>query len=116
MMVKVLVYVYATGTFRLHKNARNRHGDVAFRVLAAKKFPAHHTIREFQVLDLDDLTELFTHVARQARDMGLLKAHTIAVEGTKIKTRASKRSATWVAQSRPRDVSATPWRVRVKSG
>ena len=45
MMVKVLVYAYATGVFSSRKIARKLHEDIAFRVLAADNFPAHRTIR-----------------------------------------------------------------------
>ena len=44
MMVKVMVYAYATGTFSSRKIARKLHEDIAFRVLAASNFPAHRTI------------------------------------------------------------------------
>jgi transposase len=40
MMVKVLVYGYATGVFSSRKIARKLHEDVAFRVLAARTRPA----------------------------------------------------------------------------
>ena len=40
LMVKVLLYGYATGTFSSRKLARKLHEDVAFRVLAAGNFPA----------------------------------------------------------------------------
>jgi len=44
MMVKVLVYAYATGVFSSRKIARKLHEDVAFRVLATDNVPAHRTI------------------------------------------------------------------------
>jgi transposase len=93
MMVKVLVYAYATGTFSSRKIARKLHEDVAFRVLAGDNFPAHRTIREFRALHLDEFTELFTQVVRLAREMGLLKLGTIAVDGTKVKANASRHKA-----------------------
>ena len=40
MMVKVLLYGYATGVFSSRKIAAKLHEDVAFRVLAAGNFPA----------------------------------------------------------------------------
>ena len=48
MMVKVLVYGYATGVFSSRKIARKLYEDVAFRVLAARNFPAHRTLRDFR--------------------------------------------------------------------
>jgi transposase len=48
MMVKVLLYGYATGVFSSRKIAAKLHEDVAFRVLAAGNSPAHRTIRDFR--------------------------------------------------------------------
>jgi transposase/IS5 family transposase len=93
MMVKVMVYAYATGVFSSRKIARKLHEDVAFRVLAADNFPAHRTIRDFRALHLAEFTELFVQVVRLAREMGLVKLGTIAVDGTKIKANASRHKA-----------------------
>jgi transposase len=70
MMVKVLVYAYASGVFSSRKIAKKLHEDVAFRVLAANNFPAHRTIREFRAQHLAEFTELFTQVVRLARRWG----------------------------------------------
>ena len=62
MMVKMLVYGYATGVFSSRKIGRELHEDVALRVLAAGNFPAHRTIRDFRdfrALHLKELSELF---------------------------------------------------------
>ena len=93
MMVKVLIYGYATGVFSSRKIAKRLHEDVAFRVLGANNFPAHRTIRDFRALHLKEFTELFVQVVRLAREMGLVKLGTIAVDGTKIKANASRHKA-----------------------
>ena len=93
MMVKVLVYAYASGVFSSRKIARRLHEDVAFRVLAAGNFPAHRTIRDFRALHLNEFNELFAQIVRLAREMGLVKLGTIAVDGTKIKANASRHKA-----------------------
>jgi hypothetical protein len=49
MMVKVLVYGYATGVFSSRKLARKLHEDIAFRVLAAGNTPAHRTGKDAEV-------------------------------------------------------------------
>src|SRR5476649_1623498 len=64
MMVKVLIYAYATGVFSSRKIAHRLHEDIAFRVLAAHNFPAHRTIRDFRAQHLVEFTELFTQVVR----------------------------------------------------
>jgi transposase len=93
MMVKVLVYGYATGVFSSRKLARKLHEDVAFRVLAAGNFPAHRTLSDFRAFHLKELGDLFVQVVRLAREMGLVKLGTIAVDGTKIKANASRHKA-----------------------
>ena len=93
MMVKVLVYGYATGVFSSRKIARKLHEDVAFRVLAADNFPAHRTILDFRALHRTEFTELFVQVVHLARELGLIKLGTIALDGTKIKANASRHKA-----------------------
>ncbi|MDQ2736465.1 MAG: IS1182 family transposase [Pseudomonadota bacterium] len=93
MMVKVLVYGYATGVFSSRKIARKLHEDVALRMLGASNFPAHRTIRDFRAFHLKELSDLFVQVVRLAREMGLVKLGTIAVDGTKVKANASRHKA-----------------------
>src|SRR6202008_2190715 len=93
MMVKVLVYGYATGVFSSRKLARKLHEDVAFRVLAAGNYPAHRTLCDFRAFHLKELSDLFVQVVRLAREMGLVKLGTIAVDGTKVKANASRHKA-----------------------
>lgn len=93
MMVKVLVYGYATGVFSSRKIARKLHEDVAFRVLGAGNFPKHRTICDFRALHLQELAALFVQVVKLAQECGLVRLGTIAVDGTKLKANASKHKA-----------------------
>jgi transposase len=93
MMVKVLVYGYATGVFSSRKLASKLHEDVAFRVLAAGNFPAHRTLSDFRALHLKELSDLFLQVVKLAQECGLVRLGTIAVDGTKIKANASRHKA-----------------------
>lgn len=93
MMVKVLVYGYATGVFSSRKLARKLHEDVAFRVLAAGNFPAHRTLSDFRAFHLKEFAGLFVQVVKLARECGLVKLGTIAVDGTKVKANASRHKA-----------------------
>jgi transposase len=93
MMVKVLIYGYATGCFSSRKLARKLHEDVAFRLLGAGNFPAHRTLSDFRAFHLKELSDLFVQVVHLAREMGLVKLGTIAVDGTKIKANASRHKA-----------------------
>lgn len=93
MMVKVLVYAYASGVFSSRKISRCLEQDVAFRVLGADNFPAHRTIREFRRLHLEEFTALFVQIVKLARESGLIKLGYLGIDGTKVKANASKRKA-----------------------
>ena len=68
MMVKILIYGYATGTFSSRKLARRVYEDVAVRVLSAGNFPAHRTMAEFRQRHLKEFKKLFGQVARIAAE------------------------------------------------
>jgi transposase len=93
MMVKLLVYGYATGVFSSRKIERRLHEDLAFRMLGAGNFPKHRTIRDFRALHLKELADLFVQVVKLAQEMGLVKLGTVAIDGTKIKANASRHKA-----------------------
>ena len=91
MMVKVLIYAYATGVFSSRAIARKLEGDVAFRVLAAGNFPQHRTICEFRRRHLEDFERLFVEVVRVAREKGVVRFGTLSVDGAKVRANAGKR-------------------------
>jgi transposase len=93
LLVKVLVYGYAVGVFSSRKMARKLYEDVAFRILGAGNFPSHRTICDFRLRHLPELKELFMQVAQLARELGLVKLGTLALDGTKVKANASKHKA-----------------------
>jgi transposase len=93
MLVKVLVYGYATGVFSSRKMARKLFEDVAFRMLGAGNFPSHRTICDFRLRHLPELKELFVQVAQLGRELGLVKLGILGLDGTKIKANASKHKA-----------------------
>jgi transposase len=93
MMLKVLVYAYATGTFSSRKIAAKLHEDVAFRVLGADNFPAHRTVSDFRQRHVAEFRDVFVQVVQLAREVGLVKLGTVAVDGSKVKANASKHKA-----------------------
>ena len=93
LLVKVMIYGYATGVFSSRKMARKLYEDVAFRMLGAGNFPSHRTICDFRLRHLPELKGLFVQVARLARELGLVRLGTIALDGTKVKANASKHKA-----------------------
>ena len=93
MMVKVLLYAYATGVFSSRRVARRLEEDVAFRVLAAGNFPQHRTLCEFRRRHLEDFQALFVEVVRLAQELGLARLGKLSIDGTKVRANASKRKA-----------------------
>jgi transposase len=93
MMLKVLVYAYATGTFSSRKIAAKLHEDVAYRVLGSDNFPSHRTISDFRKRHLPEFKRLFVQVVQTAQEVGLVKLGTVAVDGSKVRANASKHKA-----------------------
>ena len=93
MLVKVLIYAYATGVFSSRGIARKLEEDVAFRVLAAGNFPQHRTICEFRRRHLEDFKALFVAVVCLARELGFARFGKLSIDGTKVRANASKRKA-----------------------
>ena len=85
MMVKVLLYAYATGVFSARGIARKLEEDGAFRVLGAGNFPHHRTLCEFRRRHLSDFKELFVAVGRLARAWGLARVGKLSIDGTKVR-------------------------------
>jgi transposase len=93
MMVTVLLYAYATGTFSSRRIARKLEEDVAYRVLAAGNFPAHRTIADFRQQHLAAFEAVFVQVVQIAQEAGVLRLGAVVVDGTKVKANASKHKA-----------------------
>jgi len=83
--------------FSSRKIERRLHEDLALRMLAAGNFPRQRTMGDFRAFHLKELSELFVQVVRLAREMGLAKLGTVAIDGTKVKANASLPSSmqTW---------------------
>jgi transposase len=93
LLLGILVYGYATGFFSSRKLERATYDSVAFRFVAANDHPDHDTIATFRRRFLKEIEGLFVQLLLLAREMGLLKMGTVALDGTKIQANASKHSA-----------------------
>lgn len=67
MMIKVLLYAYATGTFSSRRIAQKLHEDVALRYLCAENFPRHRTISDFRLRHLEHFEALFVPTPASTR-------------------------------------------------
>ena len=92
-LLSLLVYGCATGVFSSRKLERATYDSVAFRFIAANDHPDHDTIATFRRRFLKDIEALFVEVLLLAREMGVLKIGTVALDGTKIHANASRHSA-----------------------
>ena len=93
MLLGIFVYGYATGIFSSRKLERASYDSVAFRFIASNDHPDHDTIATFRRRFLQQIEGLFVEVLLLAREMGMLKLGTVALDGTKIHANASRHSA-----------------------
>ena len=93
MMVKILVYGYATGVLSSRRLAQKLEEDVAFRVLAAGHRPQHRTLCEFRRRHRADFGAVRVAVVQLARKLGLVSLATLVPDGTKVRAHASQRKA-----------------------
>jgi transposase len=93
MMIRVLLYGYATGIYSSRKIQAKTYDDVAFRFLSADEHPDHSTLAEFRKRHLQALAGLFLQALQLCSKAGLVKLGHVAIDGTKIKANASKHKA-----------------------
>jgi transposase/sRNA-binding protein len=93
MLLALLFYGYATGTFSSRKLERNTYDSVAFRFIAANSHPDHDTIANFRRRFLPQLKALFVQILLIARQMEVLKLGSVSLDGSKVKANASRHKA-----------------------
>jgi transposase len=93
LLLGLIIYGYATGVFSSRNLERATHDSVAFRFIAANEHPDHDTIATFRRRFLKQIEALFVQVLGVAREIGVLKLGTVALDGTKIHANASRHSA-----------------------
>src|SRR4029079_19623206 len=93
LLLGILVYGYATGVFSSRKLERATYDSVAFRFIAANQHPDHDTLAAFRRRFLQEIEGLFVQVLTVAREMGVLKMGTVALDGNKMHYDHSRHSA-----------------------
>ena len=93
LMVKLLIYGYATGTPSSRKLEERTYSDVAVRFLCADQHPGFRPIARFRERHLGALAELFVQALRLCRQAGLVGLGTLALDGTKLRANASRHKA-----------------------
>ncbi len=87
MMLALLIYGYATGTFSSRKIERAAVDSIAFRYIAGNVSPDHDTIADFRSRVFPQLPSIMLQVLMIAKELGFLKVGTISLDGTKIKAK-----------------------------
>src|SRR5208282_1553118 len=95
MLLGLLVYGCATGVFSSRKLERATYDSVAFRFIAAHDHPDHDTIASFRRRFLKEIEALFVQVLPPARERGVPKMGTLALDATKLHANASRHGALW---------------------
>lgn len=103
MMLKVLLYGYATGVRSSRKLEARLATDVGFMFLAGQARPDHKTISSFRRRHLNAFSALFLAVLVLCREAGLVKLGRVALDGTKVKANASRHKAMSYARMTERE-------------
>ena len=93
MMLALLFYGYATGTFSSRKLEKATYDSVAYMYICANTHPDHDSINTFRQRFLKEPKGLFLAILVLAREMGTLKLGTVSLDGTRIKANASRHKA-----------------------
>src|SRR4051794_18135891 len=92
LMLALLIYCYANGTFSSRRVERATHRDVGVRFVAANLHPDHDTIAVFRRAHKAAFEAAFLQVLLLARESGLLSLGMVSIDGTKLDAIASWRS------------------------
>jgi transposase len=95
LLLGLLIYSYATGTFGSRRIEQSTYDSVPVRLLTADTHPDHDTLCTFRRENKALLTESFVQVLQLAQQLKVLKVGqlTVAADGTKVLAHASKHSA-----------------------
>ena len=106
MLLGLLIYSYATGTFGSRRIEQSTYDSVPVRLLTADTHPDHDTLCTFRRENQALLAASFVQVLQLAQQLKVLKFGqlTVAADGTKVLANASKHSA--VSYQRAGELSA----------
>jgi transposase len=93
LVVKLLLYGYATGVASSRRLERATYEDVAVRMLCADQHPDFRSIARFRARHLEALGELFVQALRLCKQAELVGLGALAVDGTKLRANASRHKA-----------------------
>ena len=103
LMVRLLIYGYATGVRSSRKLEAACVDVVAFRWLAAGQVPDYRSIARFRRRHLSALGHLFVQALALCQAAGMVKLGRVALDGTKLRANASRRKAMSYARMTERE-------------
>ena len=93
MMTALLLYAYSQGIYASRRIAKACEERVDVMAVTARQQPDFRTISDFRKRHLPALGGLFTQVLRLCQQAGLVSLGHVALDGTKIRSNASKHKA-----------------------
>lgn len=93
MMLKLLLFAYATGVTSSRELERRCKRDIGFRWLSGNQAPDYRSLARFRRRHLDVLPELFVQVLGVCAQAGLVRLGRVALDGTKLHANASRHKA-----------------------
>lgn len=90
LLIKVLFYGYATGTFSSRGLMRATQENLAYTFLTRQQFPDFRTMSDFRKDNLPAIKDIFIQIVRVSREMGMVKLGRVAIDGTRLKANANK--------------------------
>jgi transposase/IS5 family transposase len=93
LLLALLIYGYATGSFSSRKIERATYDSLAFRFIACNRHPDHDTLANFRKRFGGEFESAFVQVLQGARENQLSRFGTVSLDGTKIHANASRHSA-----------------------
>jgi transposase len=93
LLLSLLIYGYATGTFSSRKIERATYDSLAFRFIACDQHPDHDTLASFRRRFGAQFAAIFVQVLDVARENQLSRFGTVSLDGTKLHANASRHSA-----------------------
>ena len=103
MLLRVWIYAYLTGVRSSRKLAQAIVENVAFRVLAHNTTPGYWALNRFRTRHRAALGNLLLQTVQLARDLGLVKLGSVAIDGTRLKAKMSKHKAMSYARMSERE-------------
>ena len=82
MLLSLLIYGYATGTFSSRKIERATYDSLAFRYIACNRPPDHDTLATFRKRFGEEFQSAFVQVLQIARENQVSRFGTVSLDGT----------------------------------